>query len=70
MSSPSINEEMKMSDKITYALVRIETDVSVEDILGDIHKLENRSSLTMIDVTSVHQIHEDPEDDMPACWWP
>jgi len=56
--------------KVTYAIVRIETDTDVNEILEDIQKLERRSPRCMIETYFVRDVNEQIEDDMPILYWP
>lgn len=62
-----------MSDKVTYALLRIELDPEtgdIDELLQDVVKLEHRNALTMIDVVSFREVTEDENSDLPVIYWP
>ena len=63
------------TEKVTYAIVRIDTDKDVKEIADKIQSLENEiSCLTMIDVygfrTVPKQADEDGMFDRPVLYWP
>lgn len=61
-----------MSDKVYYAIVRVESDKDMEEISKKIRHIENDvSALTRIDVQQVQGVTREMEemDGGPALYW-